>query len=54
MSRGFKIFLVVLIGLMLWMTVVDSFYMVPQFALPILAVLLTAIVLVIMRIVRAK
>lgn len=54
MSRGFKIFFVVLIGLMLWMTVVDSFYMVPQYGLPVLAVLFVAIVFVIVRIVRAK
>ena len=54
MSRGLKVFLVLLISFALWMTVVDSFWMVPQYALPMLGVLLTAIVLILVRIAREE
>jgi hypothetical protein len=54
MSRDFKIFLVVLVGLMVWMTVVDTLYMVPHYGAPIVVVLVTAVVLVIQRVVRPK
>lgn len=54
MSRGLKIFLVLLLGYLLLQTISDTFYTVPFYALPILAVLLVAIVLLVARISRAQ
>jgi hypothetical protein len=53
-SREFKIFLAVLFGLGLWMTIVDSLYMVPFAAPPLLIILIVAEVFVIRKILRRK
>ena len=54
MSRGFKIFLVIFFGLMLWITIVDSFYTMPLVGVPFVIALIVAMVVLIRRIVRAR